>query len=500
MLLAVLVTLLVIPSATRHAAAAPGTLPLVEDAVVGGDPRLHELTLQSPALGRSAKVRVLLPSGYDDPANADARYPMLLLLHGVGDDQSSWTNHTDIAAFTASTPLIIVMPEAGKTPDSGWYSDWINGGPAWESFHIGELLPFVDATYRTIGTREARAVAGFSMGGFGAMSYAARHPELFVAAATFSGAVDTTFAGAPESTVFALLHSAAGTPSDAVWGPYATDETPWRTHNPTDLATNLRWTNLYIATGNGVPGPGDNPATIPLEVGVLPMNLSFDAALTAQQVPHVSNFRPSGTHDWPYRQLDFHAWLPMLLDVLAAPPAPPAAFDYRSAEPTFSAWGWSFATDRPGPQFVDLDGVSPAGLTATGSGPLALDTPTAYPPGSLWTVRGDDGASIVVAADASGRLAFTIDLGPGHAAPSSLVAGVRVDALADDPRVTRSVTISAAPPGAVVTPTGASATTTGTTPARLPATGGELSLGWLAVALLATTGAARWCRGRASPR
>src|SRR5207244_819175 len=84
-----------------------------------------------------------------------------------------------------------------------WYSDWYgvdldghNGSdaeraPAWETFHVSELVSFVDGQYRTVRSRGGRLVAGLSMGGFGSMIYAARHPDLFVAAGSFSGAVDT---------------------------------------------------------------------------------------------------------------------------------------------------------------------------------------------------------------------------------------------------------------------------------------------------------------------
>ena len=83
------------------------------------------------------------------------------------------------------------MPDAGQ---GGFYSDWYNAGaggpPKWETYHVGQLIPYVDAHYPTVAARGGRAIAGLCMGGFGAMSYAARHPDLFVAAASFSGAVD----------------------------------------------------------------------------------------------------------------------------------------------------------------------------------------------------------------------------------------------------------------------------------------------------------------------
>lgn len=84
------------------------------------------------------------------------------------------------------------MPDGGK---GGFYTDWcINGAggqPKWETYLVDQLLPWIDDHYPTMASRSERAVAGLSMGGFGALSYAARHPDLFASASSFSGAIDT---------------------------------------------------------------------------------------------------------------------------------------------------------------------------------------------------------------------------------------------------------------------------------------------------------------------
>lgn len=424
--------------------AAQAGLASLDDQIIGGNPRLHELTLASAALKRDAKVRILLPGGYDDPLNASVRYPVLYLLHGAGDDQRAWTRNTDVVALTKDLPLIVVMPEAGRSPESGWYSDWQNG-PAWESFHIGELIPYMDAAYRTIDDREGRAVAGLSMGGFGAMSYAARHPGLFVAAASFSGAVDTTAAGQGEAALFKALRPYFGTPDDNVWGPYPTQETRWRTHNPTDLAPNLRWSSLWLSTGNGVLLPGDDPSGAPVEAGVYAMNTNFHDRLDRLGIAHEWRDRGYGTHEWHYWQADLHAWLPVLMSVFASPPQAPDAFDYRSAEQSFSAWGWDFTTNRPGPQFVDLSAVSAAGLTVSGSGLLTVSTAPLFAPRSRHRVVVEGAGDTSVTADGAGRLRFSVDLGPGRAAPPSPAAGIQVALLDQDRRVSRQVTITDPP-------------------------------------------------------
>ena len=129
---------------------------------------------------------MLLPDGYD----ISRRYPVLFLLHGGGENYSTFDTKYDIRNHTAGRDLIVVMPDGGA---AGWYSDpeSSNVGPRnWETFHIKELIPWVDATFSTTGQASGRAVSGFSMGGFGALKYAAKHPELFGSVSSHSGPAD----------------------------------------------------------------------------------------------------------------------------------------------------------------------------------------------------------------------------------------------------------------------------------------------------------------------
>jgi S-formylglutathione hydrolase FrmB len=204
-------------------------------------PRLEALTFRTHAVAGVTGVRVLLPAGYAHRHRR--RYPVLYLLHGALDGFTSWTVKGAAQELTAPYPLIVVMPDSGT---SGGYTNWWNGGrggpPEWETYHIDELIPWIDAHYRTRSSRSGRAVGGVSMGGFGAISYAARHPDLFRAAVSFSGALDTN-----------NPLDIAVTPT-AVFGPRATEEVIWRGHNPLDLAGNLRGVKLMLWTGNGQPG------------------------------------------------------------------------------------------------------------------------------------------------------------------------------------------------------------------------------------------------------
>jgi S-formylglutathione hydrolase FrmB len=372
---------------------------------------LRTVIINSDILERPVSVNVLLPPGYDDPARSHRRYPVLYLLHGAGDTYASWAANTDVEEAAAPFDLIVVMPDAGRGPDAGWYSDW-REGPAWETHHIHELIPFIDAGFRTIRSRSARGVAGLSMGGFGAMSYAARHPDVFGVAASFSGAVDTTAGGPGQAVAFEALHGQLGTPDRRVWGDFMTEEVNWRAHNPPDLSSNLRWTRLWLSTGNGVPQPGDRPQDAPTEAGVYALNLGFHRDLDDEGIEHVWVDRGYGTHAWHYWERDLHLALPWLADLLHGGVPAPSRFDYRSAEPSFTVYGWTFATDpRRAQEFLDLFGVSRAGLRLRGSGTVTVTTPPVFRPRAPYSVSGE-----TIVADRDGRLRFVVDLGPPHTA------------------------------------------------------------------------------------
>lgn len=261
------------------------------------------------------RVRILLPRAYD----GRRRLPVLYLLHGAGDTYRTWVDNTDVESFAAGLGVVVVMPDGGRSPDSGWYSDWADGSRRWESFHIGVLIPWVDATFATLADRAHRGVAGLSMGGFGAMSYAGRHPELFGAAATFSGAVDTQLYGPLEAGGFALAHDYAGTPDERVWGEWS--DPRWTEHNPAALARAGRLRGLsgrlWVVTGTGTPGgpAGDdpaNPAGYGIEQLCWQLNQSFELALRQSGTAFVDRSYLGGLHSWPYWQYALHLVLPDL--------------------------------------------------------------------------------------------------------------------------------------------------------------------------------------------
>ncbi|MGK5637124.1 alpha/beta hydrolase [Streptomyces sp. URMC 126] len=150
------------------------------------DPRMWYYRFQTAEIGGwNPAVNVLLPDGY----HADGRrYPVLYLLHGGGTDQDFITfDRLGIRAWTAGKPIIVVMPDGGH---AGWYSNPVSsfvGARNWENFHINQLVRWIDANFRTYDEYDGRAVSGFSMGGFGALKYAAKYWGHFASVSSHSG-------------------------------------------------------------------------------------------------------------------------------------------------------------------------------------------------------------------------------------------------------------------------------------------------------------------------
>lgn len=148
-------------------------------------PAFHDEALQSTALSRLLKYRVLLPEGYDRTAK---RFPVLYLLHGLDGHYDDWSTRTGLAERVRPLPLIVVMPEGGDS----WYTNAADGSGRFEDYIATDLIHDVETKYRAIRARYGRAIAGLSMGGYGAIKIALKHPGLFQAAGSLSGAFDAT--------------------------------------------------------------------------------------------------------------------------------------------------------------------------------------------------------------------------------------------------------------------------------------------------------------------
>ncbi|MEU8535985.1 alpha/beta hydrolase family protein [Streptomyces parvulus] len=307
------------PTAPARASGSPAPFPSGAEvvAVTRVADRQVDLSVRSTALGgRTVKVRLLTPDGWDPSDRHHRRHwPTLWLLHGCCGDYTSWTAMTDVARTDSLRDVLVVMPEAGW---NGWYSDWWNhgegGDPAWETFHTVELRRLLE---RDWGAGDNRVVAGLSMGGQGALSYAARHPGMFRAAAAYSGSAHPLL---NDESTNRILGFFAGQGDDPlrVWGDPVAQRRIWQSHDPFHLARRLKSIPVYLSCGDGTTGPLDAPgSTSALEADFNRQNQALAAELKRVGARHVTtNFYGPGTHGWAYWERELHASLPMLLKAL----------------------------------------------------------------------------------------------------------------------------------------------------------------------------------------
>lgn len=289
--------------------------PMVEGPLACPPSRCHDYLVPIPADLKvtSSMVRVLLPQGYK---KSKKRYPVVYLYNGARSPYTRWSIGTQLTSITSKMKAIFVMPEGGIGDEAGMFSDWIDGSYDWETFHTEVLTSWVDRRFRTV--PGARAAIGASMGSLGALDYAARHPGLFTAVLSISGAVDTNMMVGnilpPE-----IEKSLGISPPDLrrVWGNPVLDRANWDAHNPVALAPKLAGTYLLITAGTGSSSTTSTDSE-PLHSGYVEQLMwtghrSFLAALTNAGVPFTARIRQGGVHDWPYFDTPLRWGLPKLL-------------------------------------------------------------------------------------------------------------------------------------------------------------------------------------------
>ena len=147
---------------------------------------MESLVFDSKILDWNVKYSIYLPSDYN---SSTRRYPVVYLLHGATDDETAWVQFGEVnltadraIASRQIPPMIIVMPDAKLT----WFINDYQGKTRYEDMLITEFIPYIDKIYRTRTKKEYRGISGLSMGGYGALITAMRHPDLFTACAAFS--------------------------------------------------------------------------------------------------------------------------------------------------------------------------------------------------------------------------------------------------------------------------------------------------------------------------
>ena len=303
------------------------------------------LWVNSPAMGTPIQVQILLAR--DWKVNPSASFPSVWMLDGLRatDNENAWTYETDAESFYADKNVNVILPVGGQ---SSFYSDWLqpdNGkNYQWETFLTKELPPILEKDWRTTQTR---GVVGLSMGGTSAMFLTARNPGFFKFAASLSGILTTTSLGMPQAIQFAMT-DAGGYNSAAMWGPPSNPQ--WAAHDPYVLAEKLKGVSLYVSSGSGTTGPYDQPSGIPgVSTNYAGMGLEILARLTSQTfatklnqlgIPAQVNYRPSGTHSWPYWQFELHQLWPQLANAIGVEVEKPACGTSGEIGATAAANGW----------------------------------------------------------------------------------------------------------------------------------------------------------------
>jgi S-formylglutathione hydrolase FrmB len=263
-------------------------------------PRYDTVQFESRLVGAALPYNVILPADYKRGSSKNKRYPVLYLLHGLGGSAADWvSSRARLADYAAQYPFIIVVPE-GK---DGWYTDGRAPGEKFESYFVEELMPDVDRRFRTVASREGHAVAGLSMGGYGSMKFALKHPELFAFAASMSGA----------------LAAASWTPDQHI--PEFVRPSILRVYG--DAGSDVRRDNdIYRLARELTPERAKALPFIYLDCGTEDFLISnsrdFSALLIDKKVAHEFRELP-GTHSWPYWDRQVQEVLRLAARKLAAP-------------------------------------------------------------------------------------------------------------------------------------------------------------------------------------
>ena len=199
------------------------------------------------------KYSVYLPDGYE---SSQRSYPVVYLLHGFSDDETGWVQFgeagdlADKGIADGSFPACILIIPDGKVT---WYCNSANGKDRWEDMFINELIPNVEKQYRIRGKKEFRAIAGLSMGGYGALQLSMRNPEIFSSCVALSSAVfsDEEITVQPDQSYTSYFKNIYG---NDLKGESRLSES-WKEHNPLHLihtvpAEKLKGIRFYIDCGD----------------------------------------------------------------------------------------------------------------------------------------------------------------------------------------------------------------------------------------------------------
>ncbi len=232
--------------------------------------KLMDVTFYAASLKRDMQYRVLLPADI----TSTQKLPVLYLLHGGGGGFRDWSNYSDVAKYIGQH-LVVVMPEGSSsyyTNSAGHQQD------RYEDYIVHDLIADAEQRLPVSGGRAHRAIAGVSMGGFGAVVLALKHPDLFVFAGGLSSALDVP------SRPFSIKRLGQWQQYRSIFGPWGSQAS--RASDPFLLvrsADPAQSPYVFLACGE--------------QEGLLPANRRFAALLEARHFSYEFHASPGG-HDW----------------------------------------------------------------------------------------------------------------------------------------------------------------------------------------------------------
>ena len=266
--------------------------------VVPPGSRVEYQAFQSKLLSRELRYGIYLPPSY---ASSNKRYPVLYFLHGFNENEMRWSSRgrTDLMLDQMVQEgkigeFIVALPFAATS----FYTNTRKGDEPWEDMIVTEFIPMIESTYRVTAGRTNRGISGISMGGYGALKIAMKHPEMFGSVSSHSAALipdlDSTSVSGRRLDLFRALF-------DRIYG-ISQDETYWNANNPLTLAKDTKRLNgmkIYFDCGTED------------DFGFYVGTKVLDDMLTKASYPHEAHLYP-GNHGWDYaiqhtaQSLQFH--------------------------------------------------------------------------------------------------------------------------------------------------------------------------------------------------
>ena len=249
---------------------------------------IEKQTIKSTILGKDVNYTVYLPADY---AMSERTYPVVYLLHGFTDDNTGWVQFGEVNRYADKAiadgtipPMIIIMPIG----DSSFYINAYDGKENYEDFFVKEFMPSVEKIFRIKAEKKYRGIGGLSMGGYGTLVYALKHPDLFAAAAPFSAAVwdDDAIAAMPEQNYNVVIGKLFGRD---LKGKSRLTKT-WYDNSILKIvadrnADDLKKVRFWIDCGD--------------DDFLIKGNCLLHIALTEKKIPHEFRVR-DGAHNWTY--------------------------------------------------------------------------------------------------------------------------------------------------------------------------------------------------------